>query len=302
MLNGEAPLLYETNTQCISDDEQTISVHVTVLGIAESGNKAESFVVIFRDISSLEKQQKEAEIAKKTSEDLLYQILPRDIVVRLNHGETDITFVVPSSTIIFIDIVKFSDYASALTPAQIMENLSLVFASFDNIAAKYELITKIKLIGDVYMAAAGLFDPDTQPSSHAKQIVQFALDALSALEEANTQLNSSLSVRIGVNTGGPLIAGVLGTDKPVFDIIGDPINVASRLQSTGIPNTIQISQKTYEQIATFGFNIEQRGEIHLKGKGKQLAYIVRPSDVSSFMLSIDSHTAPTDQGMQKIVF
>ena len=165
-----------------------------------------------------------------------------------------------------------------------MENLSTIFARFDTICSNFPLITKIKLIGDVYMAAAGLFTQDEPPSNHASQIVQFGLDVLTALEDVNATLDSSLQVRIGVNTDGPLIAGVLGTDKPLFDIIGDPINVAARLQSTCIPGTVQISHTTYEVIREMNFNIEQRGEIYLKGKGKKMAYIVRQMQPGSFFL------------------
>lgn len=285
MLNGEGPLIYESKATGITDDEQQAPVNITILGTSDHNSKsADSFVIIMRDVSEFLKQQEEAEAAKVQSETLLYQILPRDIVVRLNRGEVDISFVVPSSTVIFLDMVKFSDYASNLTPAQTMEHLSTVFASFDTLCKKYPLITKIKLIGDVYMAAAGLFTPDELPASHANEVVQFGLDCLLALEEVNSLLDSSLQVRIGVNTDGPLIAGVLGIDKPVFDIIGDPINVSARLQSTGIPGTVQISQKTYDLVSPNGYNIEPRGEIMLKGKGKQQCYIVRQKDVSSFIL------------------
>ena len=135
------------------------------------------------------------------------------------------------------------------------------------------------------MAASGLFSPEEPEQNHASQTVQFGLDCLSCLEEANAQLESSLQVRIGINTGGPLIAGVLGTDKPTFDIIGDPINVSARLQSTCIPSTIQISEGTYNCIADLPFNIEHRGEVELKGKGKKKTYIVRPAAVGSFMFS-----------------
>ena len=156
-----------------------------------------------------------------------------------------------------------------------MGNLSLVFAAFDQSAKNYPLLLKIKLIGDVYMAAAGLFGgEDMQPKDHAIQTVKFGLECLSELDDVNVKLNANLQVRIGVNSGGPLLAGVLGTDKPVFDIIGDPINVASRLQSTDVPGKIQIPQSTYELIQGADFNVEQRGEIFLKGKGKTMAYLV----------------------------
>ena len=285
---GQCSMTYETTSEGMTDDEQIVPVHVTLIGICEPNqSQAKSFVVIMRDETALQKQQKEAEEAKAQSENLLYQILPRDIVVRLKQGESDISFSVPSATIIFVDIVKFSDYSATLSPAQIMENLSTIFARFDMLCQKQNLITKIKLIGDVYMAAAGLFTPDEPVANHASQVVQFGLDVLVALDEINCQLDSSLQVRIGVNTDGPLIAGVLGTDKPVFDIIGDPINVAARLQSTCIPMTVQISQMTYEAIVGLNFNIEQRGEVELKGKGKKMAYLVRPMAAGSFFLKSD---------------
>ncbi|OHS96426.1 Adenylate and Guanylate cyclase catalytic domain containing protein [Tritrichomonas foetus] len=285
MRAGQCALTFETTTIGKTDDDQNVPIHVTVLGISEdSSNTAASFVIIIRDETQLQKHRQEAEEAKAQSEHLLYQILPRDIVVRLNQGETDISFSVPSASIIFIDIIKWSDYSSTLSPQQIMSNLSVIFAKFDNACSRFNLIQKIKLIGDVYMAAAGLFTPHEPPVNHAQQTIQFGLDCLVALDEANAQLDSSLMVRIGINTDGPLIAGVLGTDKPVFDIIGDPINVASRLQSTCLPATVQISQKTYDLVADLSFNIEQRGEIELKGKGKKMAYLVRPMTTGSFFM------------------
>ncbi|OHT01729.1 Adenylate and Guanylate cyclase catalytic domain containing protein [Tritrichomonas foetus] len=286
MRHGQCSMIYETDAIGKSDDDNTIPVHVTVLGIAENG-VAKSFAIVLRDQTELQRHKQEAEAAKAQSEHLLFQILPRDIVTRLNQGETDISFSVPSATIVFVDIVRWSDYSSTLSPTQIMSNLSIIFAKFDAAATKYNPMTKIKLIGDVYMAAAGLFTPEEPPQNHASQVVHFGLDALTALDEANSVLESNLQVRIGVNTDGPLIAGVLGTDKPTFDIIGDPINVSSRLQSTCIPMTVQISQTTYELISDMSFNIEQRGEIELKGKGKRMAYIVRPIQNGSFFLQSD---------------
>ncbi|OHS96029.1 Adenylate and Guanylate cyclase catalytic domain containing protein [Tritrichomonas foetus] len=286
MKDGEAPLTFDISGKGISDDEQMVQVHITIIGISGDNSKnAKSYVVIMNDESGLINQQKIAEEAKAQSEQLLFQILPRDIVTRLNHGETDISFSVPSASVMFIDIVKFSDYSSTLTPAQIMENLSKVFACFDDAIAKYQLMIKIKLIGDVYMAAANLFTPNETVTKHACQCVQFGLDVLTVLDEVNSQLSSNLQVRIGVNTGGPLIAGVLGSDKPVFDIIGDTINVASRLQSTCIPGTVQISEDTYNAINNLNFSIEERGLIFLKGKGKRMAYIVRLNEHSSFFVS-----------------
>jgi class 3 adenylate cyclase len=278
MQNGQSSSTYCNHISCISDSAVEVNFYATIIGMkSEGSNSITSFVFILSDETELLKQQKEAEEAKAKSEKLLFQILPKDIVVRLNRGEKDITFTVPSATIIFIDIVKFSEYSASLTPQEIMGNLSVVFASFDTIISKYPIITKIKLIGDVYMAAAGLFVPeDTNPQTHAEATVKFGIDCISELEDINMKLNASLEVRVGINTGGPLLAGVLGTDKPTFDIIGDPINIASRLQSTDIPGKIQISKATYELISPLGFNVEERGEVFLKGKGSQKTYIVHP--------------------------
>ncbi|KAK8857945.1 hypothetical protein M9Y10_013044 [Tritrichomonas musculus] len=278
MREKQSGSVYEDLVTTISDSGNEIPCHMTILLMSSTGSgEPNSFVIILRDETELTNQQKAAEEAKAQSENLLFQILPRDIVTRLNQGEKDISFTVQSATIIFIDIVKFSEYSSMLTPQEIMGNLSLVFAAFDSILKKYELILKIKLIGDVYMAAAGLFNPEAKPQQHAEQTIRFALECLMELDEVNVKLNANLCVRIGVNSGGPLLAGVLGTDKPVFDIIGDPINIASRLQSTDIPGCIQIPQSTLDLISDLDFCAEPRGEVYLKGKGKCMTFLVKPS-------------------------
>ncbi|OHT03189.1 hypothetical protein TRFO_29495 [Tritrichomonas foetus] len=233
------------------------------------------FIICIHNEAQLINHRQEAEKAKAKSEKLLFHILPRDIVNRLHQGETEISFVVPSASIIFIDIVKLSSYSETLSPSEIMANLSLIFSTFDRYNANFNLIHKIKLIGDVYMAAGGLFKPNEPPVNHAQQIIQFGIDSILSFEEINTLLNSTLQIRVGVNTDGPLIRGVLGTDKPVFNIIGYPINVASRLHSTGILSTVQITQSTYDLVSDLHFVFEKRGEIMLKGKGTKTTYIVR---------------------------
>jgi PAS domain S-box-containing protein len=265
--------LYEDHFTVLNGAEQPIPCWLSVLAIFHDDDLS-SFVVILTDESILLRQQEEAEKAKKDSETLLYQILPRGIVLRLNSGERDISFTIPSATLMFIDIVKFSDFASNLTPHEIMGNLSMIFYAFDEACATHDLLTKIKLIGNVYMCAGGLFSPDADPATHAEQMIRFGLEALGAIEDVNVKLCALLAVRIGANTGGPIIAGVLGTDKPTFDIIGDPINVAARLQSTDVPGRIQISEDTFALIRSLGFQTEYRGEVELKGKGKKKTYLV----------------------------
>lgn len=272
MKQNQAAMTYTSKIRGLKDDGTEIVLESTLLCM----NRGMAFALIANDQTQIERQMRQVEEAKKSAERLLNQILPPMIVQKMNAGETEISFTVNSATIIFIDIQKFSDYAATLTARQIMQNLGRIFNYYDELVPKFPTLIKIKLIGDVYMAAAGLFNPDVSPDVHATEMINFAIGALHGLEEANEILEASLSVRIGINTGGPLIAGVLGIDKPLFDIIGDPINVASRLQSTDIPNMIQISQATYDLIKDKGFNVAERGKIFLKGKGEQMAYIITP--------------------------
>ncbi|OHT00793.1 Adenylate and Guanylate cyclase catalytic domain containing protein [Tritrichomonas foetus] len=278
MQSGQASLIYEAEVNGTRDDERQVPLKVTLLGFSSDDRIADNFALMCKDQTQEIKQKTAVNEAKKQSEQLLLQILPKDIIMRLNRGDQDISFTVPSSTICFIDIEKFSNYSASLSASEIMQNLGLVFTAYDKLLYKYDLLIKIKLIGDDYMCAAGLFNLDVEPCQHAIQVVSFALECLDAIEELNEQLNASLQVRIGINSGGPLIAGVLGTDKPLFDIIGDPINVAARLQSTDIPGLAQISQACYDLVAKESFRIEQRGEVELKGKGKQMTYLVHPRD------------------------
>ncbi|KAH0794780.1 Adenylate and Guanylate cyclase catalytic domain containing protein [Histomonas meleagridis] len=280
MKSGQCGLTYEANVIGTKDDQTEIPLKITLLGFTSNNNLkvANSFGLMCQDQTQEVKQKQLVEEAKKNSDNLLLQILPKDIITRLNRGDKDISFTVQSSTIIFIDIEKFSEYSKSLSASQIMKNLGMIFTAYDTLIKKYDLILKIKLIGDDYMAAAGLFNPESQPSQHALQVVKFALDCLNVIEELNDQLDANLQVRVGINTGGPLIAGVLGTDKPLFDIIGDPINVAARLQSTDIPGLVQISQGTYDLVCNEDLDIEQRGKIELKGKGLQMTYLVHPRE------------------------
>lgn len=279
MAKRESATTFDDHLVIFDDSGAKIPVYVTIMLMLKPGSEdPHSFVIILDDETELINKQNQSEIEKVRSEKLLYQILPRDIVIKLNSEEKDISFVVPSASIIFVDIQRFSDYSASLQPSEIMYTLSTVFAAFDQHAAKYPLLTKIKLIGDDYMAAAGLFSGESEaPQNHAIQIIKFGLDCLMALDEVNVKLNASLSVRVGINSGGPLIAGVLGTDKPVFDIIGDPINVAARLQTSDEAGKIQVSKSTFELVKdTEEFQFEERGEIFLKGKGKSMTYFVLP--------------------------
>jgi hypothetical protein len=142
------------------DDESTIPLKATILGISSNNRIAESFSLICQDQTEDILQKQQIEEAKQISEDILLQILPRDIISRLNQGEKDISFSVPQASIIFIDIVQFSNYMALLTPDQLMFNLSQIFTTYDHILNQYSLLTKIKIMGNIYMTVGNLFNPD----------------------------------------------------------------------------------------------------------------------------------------------
>ncbi|OHT03845.1 hypothetical protein TRFO_01563 [Tritrichomonas foetus] len=277
IVNNETQSMIDVPVICIAGDTTCINFSLSVFRAnTTSGNNIGSkhLFAILRNMDEIVFHQKAAEEAKKKSETLLYHILPPSIVRKLNQGEKNVSMLVQTASIMFIDIVKFSEFSIALSPQQILGSLSSICDAYDRRIASYPKLNKIKLIGDIYMCAGGLFDDEPEPEKRACEIINFGIEALLTINDQNMKMNTNLSVRIGVNTGGPIIAGVLGTDKLQFDIIGDPINVASRLQSTSRPNQIHISEYTFSLITGHGFTIQERNMTFLKGKGNQKTYQV----------------------------
>jgi adenylate cyclase len=202
------------------------------------------------------------ELEKAKYEALLRNILPGQIVTRLNDGEVVIADRVEEATILFADLVGFTAMASRVTPAILVDNLNRIFSAFDDLCRRLQ-IEKIKTIGDAYMAAAGL--PVPRPD-HAEAIADFALAMLAALERVNAAAEVPFQMRIGIHTG-PVIAGVIGSHRFLYDIWGDTVNLASRLESHGAPGRIHVSERTREILAG-RYAFEGRGLIDVKGMGK----------------------------------
>jgi adenylate cyclase len=184
--------------------------------------------------------ERSLQAAKEKSEILLQAILPRYVIERIEKGATYIADAVPEVDIIFIDIVGFSTMSKKLGPQHLIEILGEIFRSFDDNCERYD-VTKIKTIGDSYMAATNLPDPTKLSGVRA---VEFCQEALLSVEHVAKQHGIPISVRIGVATGG-VIAGVLSLRRPAYDLWGETVNLASRMESTGEPGRIQISERTY---------------------------------------------------------
>jgi len=202
-------------------------------------------------------------VQQKTQE-LLLKVLPESIVSRMLRGESVIADAHEAVSVIFADVVGFTTFAARLEPQDVVRILERVFIAFDEVARRYG-IEKIKTIGDAYMAVAGV--PFACPD-HAERAARAALAMQRALESVD--VGHTLVIRIGIHSG-PAVAGVIGKDKFLYDLWGDTVNIASRLESQGIPGKIQVSEDTKVLIED-RFELEPRGVVELKGRGPIMAY------------------------------
>jgi adenylate cyclase len=243
----------------------------------------DTVVWVARDITQQKRVEQGLRLETDRSERLLHNILPGPIVKRLKEDNKAIAEHYESATILFADIVGFTSTAAQRPPIVLVKWLNEIFSAFDQLADQFG-VEKIKTIGDAYMAAAGL--PVPRPD-HAAAIAQMALAMQAATEKFAD--DPPLSIRIGIHTG-PVVAGVIGKRKFIYDLWGDTVNVASRMESTGKAGQVQITEATYEQLQAYQqlnpqakglFNLKKRGIISVKGRGKMKTYWLMPHSNSS---------------------
>lgn len=207
-------------------------------------------------------------LEQRKTERLLLNILPASIANQLKDTPTTIAEHYETVTILFADIVGFTKLSTQISATELVKLLNYIFSAFDQLTERYEL-EKIKTIGDAYMVAGGL--PITR-LDHAEAIAEMALDMQQVITELNRQAGSSLDIRIGIHSG-PVVAGVIGLKKFVYDLWGDTVNTASRMESYSLPGKIQVSQQTYELVKRH-FILTQRGSMEVKGKGYMTTYFL----------------------------
>lgn len=205
---------------------------------------------------------------KEKSERLLLNILPEPIAEKLKEGQSSIADGFASATILFADIVNFTQLSERIPPNELVRLLNEIFSSFDCLTEQFGL-EKIKTIGDAYMVASGL---PTPRADHAQAIAEMAIAMRKALAQFNTRHRQNCNLRIGINTG-PVVAGVIGTKKFIYDLWGDTVNLASRMESHGIPGEIQVTPSTYECLCN-DYILKPRGPIEIKGKGQMITYLL----------------------------
>jgi class 3 adenylate cyclase len=225
--------------------------------------------VRFLDLQKIRDRTEQLALEQEKSEALLLNILPGPIAQRLKQSTDVIADSFPDVSVLFADLVGFTRLSSQTSPDRVVNLLNQVFSGFDELAEKHG-VEKIKTIGDSYMVAGGLPEP-CENSAHA--IADMALGMLEEVDRFKASAGESFHLRIGINTG-PVIAGVIGTKKFSYDLWGDTVNTASRMESHGVVDAIQVSQSTYDRIRN-AFNFERRGEIEVKNKGKMVTYILK---------------------------
>jgi class 3 adenylate cyclase len=213
--------------------------------------------------------------ARAQSEALLLNVLPRAIVDRLQSGETVIADHCPEVTVLFSDVVDFTPFSERTSAERVVRVLDDLFTGIDELAERYRL-EKIKTIGDAYMVVAGV--PEARPD-HAAVMLQMAL-AMHAVADAQPDIDGHrLQLRTGIATG-PVVAGVIGRRKFSYDLWGDTVNTASRMESSGIPGCIQVTEATWRLVKD-RYPWQVREGVEVKGKGPMTTYLLDPTSLGS---------------------
>ncbi|MGB7441479.1 MAG: adenylate/guanylate cyclase domain-containing protein [Coleofasciculaceae cyanobacterium] len=242
-----------------------LSLRVAVTGKDELTSLAET---INSMLAALDISSQNLLIETEKVERLLLNILPDSIAKRLKQDTETIADSFEEVTVLFADLVDFTKLSGKISPTELVGLLNEIFSRFDRLVERYGL-EKIKTIGDSYMVVGGL--PVPRPD-HAEAVAEFALAMQQEIEEFNQLENQKFIMRIGINTGA-VVAGVIGIKKFIYDLWGDAVNIASRMESHGIPGYIQVSSSTYELLKG-KYVLEKRGIIEIKGKGEMTTYLL----------------------------
>ena len=245
-----------------------------VIGTLRQGSKELERRVIERT-AQLQEANEQLSMEQEKSERLLLNILPKPIAEQLKAGHSTIAHGFAEVTILFADIVDFTKLSEQISPTELLTLLNEIFTGFDQLTEKHGL-EKIKTIGDSYMVVGGIPLPR---SDHADAIADMALDMQQEVARFNAKHSNAIRIRIGINTG-PVVAGVIGTKKFIYDLWGDAVNTASHMESHGLPGCIQVTTATKERLQD-KYLFEERGIIHIKGKGEMTTYLLTGRKVAN---------------------
>lgn len=259
---------YELDFRIMRSDGSIRHINGRVEGIRNELGEVQRLLGTAIDITERKQMNAALRYQKLQTERLLHNILPARIAERLKKAQSAIAESFDNVTVMFADIVGFTEISARRSPTELVEMLNLIFSKFDQLSELHGL-EKIKTIGDAYMVVGGLPVPH---SEHAEAIAEMALDMQEGLSEFNTETGEALQIRIGINSG-PVVAGVIGTKKFIYDLWGDTVNTASRMESHGIPGSIQVTASTYDLLRD-KYHFTARGPIYIKGKGQMTTYLL----------------------------
>jgi len=258
----------DIESQVYRKDGKIIWISENIRTVRDSNGAVLYYEGTVADITERKKSEVALRQARKKAELLLLNILPQPIAERLKKGQRTIADSFEEVTVMFADLVEFTKYSAQTSPQALVETLNVIFSMFDRLAEKHGL-EKIKTIGDAYMVVAGL---PTPRKDHAEAMAQMALDMREAIAKYNSENGESFKIRIGINSG-PVVAGVIGIKKFSYDLWGDTVNTASRMESQGQPGQIQVTRATYERLQA-QYLFDERFPIHVKGKGEMTTYLL----------------------------
>ena len=247
-------------------DGRTIWVSENVRVVRDSKGEIMYYEGTVSDITERKSAQEALKFEQEQSEKLLLNILPKPIAERLKAQQTTIADNFAEVTVLFADIVGFTELSARMSPTELVKRLNVIFSHFDQLAEKYG-VEKIKTIGDAYMVVGGL---PTPRDDHAEAIAQMALGMQAKIAKLSAETGEKLAIRVGINSG-PVVAGVIGVSKFTYDLWGDTVNVAARMEVTGFAGSIQVTDVTYELLKD-KYLFEKRGLIPVKGKGDMITY------------------------------
>lgn len=260
IVSGSTPYWLAANIMVVSS-----SVFISLFSVWNTETDARNQFILKRQLRD----------ARLQVEELIHSMLPRQIVERMRAGETTIADSYGEVSIVFADLVKFTQLTRQLAPNHLVEILNKLFSKFDELALAHR-VEKIKTIGDAYMAVGGMEKGD---SLHAERAVEFAFGMLRSVQDLSREIGIDLNVRVGLHVG-PIIAGVIGTRKPAFDCWGDSVNMASRLESSAVSGGIQISETARWRLQ-HKYRVVENAEVDIKGVGMTKTYAIYPDALSA---------------------